>query len=1056
MDRIRNICVTLVLMCLGDAFASAAIPTCRISIDSPQLPTSKIDGAGMNPDARQASRKTKFIKAVFSQDYEISGTVEDQYGPIAGATVMEVGTSNGTATDLDGRFTLYVSNHLAEIEISCIGYVSQTYQAASMPHTIILKEDTEFLDEVVVIGYGTVKKDDMTGSITAIKAEDINRGAVVNTQDMLKGKVAGLLVTPGDGGPGSGSRIRIRGAASLNASNDPLIVIDGVPVAQGAGGAMSNPLDLLNPNDIESFSVLKDASSAAIYGSRASNGVILITTKKGHGNRPKVTYNGTVSIQSIGGTVSVMSPDELVEFYARTYPEGTAIGDRIAQLQGTSRTDWQDLIFTPAFSTEHQVSVYGNVNDMMPYRASAAYIGQGGTLRDSRYDRGTVDMSASPSFLDKHLTLDFNAKGVYSYQNYADGGTVSKAAFYNPTQDPYWRNPDGSIDYTTTNGFWNYGNGRGEAFSPNTLVGPSPLSMLYDNISNAGSYRFIGRVAVDYKVHGLEALRFNISTGLDITATDSYNGVRPGSFQAYSDTENLRIGQHTKGYNLSRSQVLEAYAGYKQIWGIHNLDVMAGYSWQNNYWASHHVTYFNETNEIKLEPGETPESRYLWYKNENYLVSFYGRINYSIDSRYVFTFSARGDGSSKFAKPYRWGFFPSAAFAWNMKQEHFLKDVGTVYALKFRFSAGLTGQQDGIGDYVHLARYSISNDPYRTYDMGTDEYMNMITPQAYDPTIRWETTMTWNVGLDYGFFDNRLNGSIDAYIRDTKDLLNSVQIPMGSNFGNRLMTNIGSIRNKGLEFSINGIPVKTKDWNVNVGMTGTFQDTKFTKLNPTDDKNYYIETGTISKGTGGYLCRQMVGYAPYTYYLYKQKYDASGKPVQNEFEDLDGDGVITDGDRYMTGKSVSPKFFYGLNIKVIYKNWDFGLNGHGSFGTWVFNDFHSANSTASLDLNSGALPNQAQFVKTTGFTAPNSARQWYSDYFLEEGSFFRLDDANLGYTFRDVGRWESDIRLAFVAQNLFVLTGYSGMDPETGAETGIDGILWPRARTYSIRLNVNF
>ena len=1020
MGRIRNICAVLALMCLGGAFASAA------------------------------------DLAANGQNYEVSGVVMDQYGPVVGATVIEVGTTNGTATGLDGKFFLSVTNHLSDIEISCVGYVSQTYQAASMPHTIILKEDAEFLDEVVVIGYGTVKKDDLTGSITAIKAEDVNRGAVVNPQDMLKGKVSGLLVIPGDGGPGSSSRIRIRGAASLNASNDPLIVIDGVPIAQGAGGAMSNPLDLLNPNDIESFSVLKDASSAAIYGSRASNGVILITTKKGQGNSLKVTYNGSASLQTISGTDSVMSASELIEFYGKIYPAGTETGDRIAQLKGSSNTNWQGLIFRPAFATEHNISIYGNRDDMMPYRASVAYNGQMGTLKESRYDRGTMDVSVSPTFLDKHLTIDLNAKGVYTFQDYSDSGTVNKAAFYDPTQDPYWRNPDGSIDYTTTNGFWNYGNGRGESFSPNTLAGPSPLSMLYDNISNAHSTRFIGRMAVDYKVHGLEALRFNVSAGLDITATDSYNGVRPGSFQAYSDTENLRIGQHTRGFNLSRSQVFESYAEYKQTWGVHSLDVMAGYSWQNNYWATHNVTYFNETNEVKLDPGETIESRYLWYKHENYLVSFYGRINYSLDSRYVFTFTARGDGSSKFAKPYRWGFFPSGAFAWNILQEPFMKGVSDVSTLKFRVSVGLTGQQDGIGDYVHLARYSISNDPYKTYDMGDDEYMNQITPQAYDPTIRWETTMTRNVGLDYGFFDNRLNGSIDAYIRDTKDLLNSVQIPMGSNFGNRLMTNIGSIRNKGIELSVNGVPVQTKDWSVHVGVNGTLQNTAFTKLNPTDDQNYYIETGTISKGTGGYLCRQMVGYAPNTYYLYKQKYDESGNPIQNEFEDIDGDGVITDGDRYMTGKSVTPDFFFGLSFKVTYKDWDFGFNGHGSVGTYVFNDFNSANSTASLDINSGALPNLADYVKQTGFTAPNSARQWYSDLFLEEASFFRMDDISLGYTFKGVSRWDADVRLAFVAQSLFVISGYSGTEPETVSENGIDSSIWPRPQTFSLRLTAKF
>ena len=1014
MDDFIKMCIALALSCAGGDFASA------------------------------------------QEGYIVSGMVEDGSGPVAGAAVVELGTSNGTSTDLDGMFSLRVAGPQAEVEISCIGYASRTFVASQIPKVITLTEDSEFLDEIVVIGYGTVKKDDLTGSVAAIKAEDINRGAVTNTQDMLKGKIAGVLITPGDGGPGSGSRIRIRGSASLNASNDPLIVIDGVPVAQGAGGAMSNPLDLLNPNDIESFTVLKDASSSAIYGSRASNGVIMITTKKGIGSRPQVSYTGSFSLQNVHKKVPVMSPGELMDFYARTYPEGTPTGDRIKEIQGTSQTDWQDLIFRTAFSTEHNVSMRGNYSSMMPYRASISYSGQQGTLHESRYDRGTIELSASPEFLDKHLTLNANVKGVYSYSDYSDGGTVGKAAFFNPTANPYWLTADNTIDYTTTNGFWNYGNGRGDAFSPNTLVGPSPLSMLYDSQSDAKSSRFIGSLAATYKVHGLEALSLNVSAGLDFTETRSYSGVRPGSFQAYTDTENLGVGQYTRGKVVSRSQVFEAYAAYKETWGIHSLDAMAGYSWQNNWSGNRYINYFNITDKPNLLPGQTVDSRYTWSNTENYLVSFYGRVNYSIDSKYVFTFTARGDGSSKFAKDYRWGFFPSGAFAWNMKNEPFLKDVKEVSALKLRLSAGLTGQQDGIGNYAHLARYNIYIDSYHKYDMGAGNYMGMLGPQAYDPTIRWETTMTWNMGVDYGFFDNRLSGSIDAYVRNTRNLLNSVQIPMGSNFGNKLMTNVGSIRNQGLEFSINGIPVQTSDLSVHVGFNGTFQSTEFTKLNPTEDNNYYIETGTISRGTGGYLCRQMVGYAPYTYFLYKQKYDSDGRPLQNEFVDLDGDGTITQADRYMTGKSVSPKFYYGLNLKVTYKDWDFGLNGHGSAGTWVFNDFASANSTSSLDLNSGALPNQARLVRKTGFTAPNSGEQWYSDYFLENASFFRLDDLNAGYTFRGIGPWESDIRIGASVQNVFVLTGYTGMDPETVSENGIDNTMWPRPRTWSLRINVNF
>ena len=1014
MDRIRSILVSVVLLCATGAALSAR------------------DG------------------------YFVSGKVVDQAGSVVGATVVEQGTQNGTVTDLEGEFALMVSGPDAVVEISCIGYSPQTFRASELPKTINLKEDSQYLDEVVVIGYGTVKKDDMTGSISAIKAEELNRGAVVNTQDLLKGKVPGLLVTPGDGGPGSGSRIRIRGSASLNASNDPLIVIDGVPIAQGAGGAMSNPLDLLNPDDIESFTILKDASAAAIYGSRASNGVIIITTKKGFTGKPKVTYTGSVSVQQISGQVPVMMPEELVDFYAQVYPKGTPTGDRIAELMGDSLTDWQDLIFRTALATDHNVSVSGNVRNMMPYRASIAYLGQQGTLKEASYDRGTVDVTLSPAFLDKHLSFDFNIKGVYSYQDYSNGSTVATAAFFNPTQYPYWLNADGTIDNTTTNGYWNYGNGRGTLFSPNVLVGPSPLSMLYDNISTAESARFIGRAAVDYKVHGFEALSFNLSVGLDITRTDSYNGVNPGSFQAYTDTANLGVGRYTTGYNLSRSQMLEAYAAYNNTWGINKLDLVAGYSWQNNYQANRSINYFNVTHKPNLNPGETVDSRYLMYRNENYLVSFYGRVNYSIDSRYVFTFTARGDGSSKFAQDHRWGFFPSGAFAWNIAHEPFLKDVKQVSTLKLRLSVGQTGQQDGIGDYVHMARYIMSNNPSYMYNMGDENFMNMLTPQAYDPTIRWETTTTYNIGADFGFFDDRLSGSVDAYVRDTKDLLNSVQVPMGSSFGNKLMTNIGSIRNKGLEFSLTGIPVQKGPWSVQVGFNGTFQNTEFTQLNVTEDDNYYIEVGTISKGTGGYLSRQMVGYAPYTYYTYKQKYDSHDNPLQNEFVDLDGDGIITEGDRYMTGKSPSPKFYYGLNVKVTCGNLDFGVNGHGSAGVWIFNDFASANSTASLDLNSGALPNQAELVKKTGFVAPNSAQQWYSDYFLENGSFFRLDDMSLGYTFRDIGQWGTDIRLAAGVQNLFILTGYSGMDPETTSEAGIDNTMWPRPRTYSLRLNVRF
>ena len=997
--------------------------------------------------------------------YEVKGIVVDALGPVIGATVIEKGTVNGVSTGLDGDYILKVASADALVEISCIGYATQTFVASQVPATVTLGEDTQFLDEVVVIGYGSVKKEDMTGSITAIKADEVNRGAVVSTQDMLKGKVSGLYVMPGNGGPGSGSTIRIRGAASLNASKDPLIIIDGVPIANGAGSGMSNPLETINPNDIESFSILKDASSAAIYGSRASNGVIIITTKKGKGSKPQVAYTGSVSVQSVDTRVPVMTASEMRDFYYTAYPEGTTEGDVIRKNMANDKyaaDDWQSLVFRTGVVTDHGVSLYGNVKDRMPYRASLGYQYQMGTLNTSDYNRGTLDFNLSPNFLDRHLTLDLSAKGVYVHNNYASDSAIGSAAFMDPTMDAYWRNEDGSIDYTTTNGFKNYGSGRGKDFTPNKLLGAGPLSQLYDNVSKAGSVRFIGKAALDYKVHGLESLKFNVSGSMDITYTDKYSGVRPGSYQAYTDSDNVGSGQYSKGYEMARSMTFEAYGNYNETFdGIHNLDIMAGYSWQNNYWQNRSISYFNHNGQPNLKAGETVDSRYLTWRNENYMVSFYARVNYSLASKYLFTFSIRTDGSSKFSPATRWGVFPSGAFAWNAKEESFLKDVSWLSVLKLRLSAGVTGQQDGIGDYVHLARYGLSSDSYQRYQMGTDAegnpiYSYWLTPQAYDPDIKWETTVNYNVGFDYGFFNDRLSGTFDLYLRDTRDLLNRVTTPMGSNYGNVVLTNIGSIRNKGVEFSVNGIPVQTNDWSVQVGFNCTFQDSRFTKLNSTDDPDYYVEVGSISKGTGSSIGRHMVGYEPYTYFAPQQIYDEKGNPIQNALLDRDNDGEITLKDYRMTGKSPLPNFFYGLNFKVSYKDWDFGFNGHGTAGNYLFNDFASANSTARFDLNAGNVPNLAYVVKRTGWKEANSGEQSYSDYFIENASFFRLDDINLGYTFRGLGRWETDMRLAFGVQNVFVITGYSGMDPECSAETGIDNTIWPRPRTYSFRLNVTF
>lgn len=984
--------------------------------------------------------------------YKVSGVVVDNTGmPVIGATVIEAGTTNGMSTDLDGSFTLTVKSANSVIDISYVGYKSVALVASSTElKRVTLQEDLQTLDEVVVIGYGAVKKNDMTGSVVAIKAEEINRGAVVSAQDMMQGKVPGVQIIPGDGGPNSNPTIRIRGMASLTASSAPLIVIDGVPIAEDGGAGMANPLSMVNPNDIESFTVLKDASATAIYGSRASNGVIIITTKKGKGNRLNVSYNGSISISHNSDEMPVMKAQEFRDYLNARFPAGTK-GDAARALMGNANTDWQDLIFRTAISHDHNVSLSGNYNDLMPYRASVGYTGQYGTLETSEYHRGTIDLSIAPSFLKKHLTVSLNAKGVYSDQQYADGSAVGAAAFMNPTVDPYWRNEDGSIDYSTTNGYWNVLSGRGTSVAPNTLFDGSPLSMLYDRNNYSRVYRFIGNATIDYKVHGFEALRFNLSLGLDWSKSDEHDGVKVGSYQAYRDTEARGIGQYTNTVNLRRNQVLEFYANLNKEWGMHHLDVMAGYSWQHFYNAGQGITYFNGTMEQKGDISRYPRSQ-----EENYLVSFYGRINYTLNSKYLFTFTMRADGSSKFSEDNRWGYFPSAAVAWNIAQENFLKDSRAVSSLKLRLSYGQTGQQ-AIGNYKYLAKYGLSNNVYDMAYMGSDGYMHYWTPEAYDPDIKWETTTTYNVGLDFGFLDGRISGSVDLYKRITEDLLNEVTTPLGANFGNMLLTNIGEMENKGVEFALNFIPVRTKDWNLSIGFNGTFQDTKFTKLNNTNDPNYAVYQGKPSKGTGGSdLVMHTVGCSPYTFYTFQQLYDAAGNPIQNAFVDRDGDGQITQSDRYNTGKSPMPDFFFGLNLKLSYKNWDFGFNGHGSIGNYAFNDYFSANSTADFDVNSGILSNYATTVKKTGWVLPNSGEQWYSDLFLEDASFFRMDDINLGYTFRNVGKSKTTIRLAAGVQNVFVITNYSGVDPEVSSAQGIDGTFWPRPRIYSLRVNVNF
>ena len=994
----------------------------------------------------------------FAQSMTVKGVVLDNTGmAIIGANVLVKGSGNGTSTNVDGNFTLK-ANKGDIITVSYIGYQPQE-QPASELMKFVLQDNEELLDEVVVIGYGTVKKTDLTGSVTAIKAEDINRGIVTSPDQMLQGKVPGLLVTPAAGDPTGSATIRIRGAASLKAKNDPLIVIDGVPVTLEGGAGMANPLASVNPNDIDTYTVLKDASATAIYGSRASNGVIIITTKKGTGDNVQVSYNSSYSLKQNSSTLDVMTGDQYRDYMRSTYA-GTSRLETVESLMGTANTNWQDLIYRTAFTTDQNLSVYGNVKGKFPYRVSMGYTYDEATLKVGDNQRANLSISMTPKFFDDHLSVNINAKGIYNKANYPNSGAVGSAISFTPTQEPYFRNADGSINKELFNGYWNWNVGG----QVSTNYGINPLSQLYDYTNRNDSWRSLGNVQLDYKIHGLEDLRLNLNLGYDVARTDGYKYAALGSVTSARNNMSGR-DLYEEYANTNSNTLLELYANYNKQFGIHHLDVMAGYSWQHNYVKYDNISYYNANrDEIYLD---SPSDR-----REYYLLSFFGRVNYSIDSKYLFTFSLRDDASSRFSKENRWGLFPSAAFAWNIVEEDFIKDHQTPLSnLKVRLGWGRTGQQDiGIDNcYAYQPRYIISTSPnmmipgFPGLGDGVDGYAYTISPMAYNKNIKWETTETYNVGVDFGFLNGRISGSVDAYWRHTYDLLNDIPTPLGSNFSNTVITNVGDMENKGVEVSLNFVPIETKDLHWDINLNGTWQDTKITKLSNVPTEDYLgVRVGSNLSGTSGYSSLYRVGYAPYTYHLFQQVYDSNGNPIENALVDRNGDGQITQDDRYVTGKSIMPYFYFGISTQIIYKNWDFGFNAHGSLGGYALNKVAKDNSSGYKDdYTKGYIDNLMPICQKTGWTESLSEFQHFSDMFLEDASFFRMDDINVGYTFDKIKNWKGKIRIGASVQNVFVITKYSGLDPELtvngdGDLDGVDQNLIPRPRLYTLRLNINF
>lgn len=844
----------------------------------------------------------------FAQQIVVKGIVKDTTGePIIGANVIVKGTTNGTITDFDGNFLLN-ANKGDIIIISFIGYRSQEAQAAASMN-IILKDDTELLDEVVVIGYGSVKKDDLSGSVVAIKAEEMNKGAVTSPQELIMGKVPGLSVSQGDGAPGAGSTIRIRGGASLNASNDPLIVIDGVPVSNDAAPGTPNALATINPNDIETFTVLKDASATAIYGSRASNGVIIIQTKKGTQDKIKVSYSGTFTAKDPYKRIETLDAQSFREVMQAQYPEGTAQSadiQRILNVYPNQSTDWQDAIYQTGLSTDQNIGIAGKAG-FMPFRISLGYNTEKGTLKTSKYERYTGAVNLSPKFFDNHLSVDINVKGTINKNRFADSGAVGAAAFFDPTKPIY----DEENRY---NGYWNWGIVQGAQAD---LATQNPLSLLYDRNNHGTTKRSLGNIQLDYKIHGLEDLHANLNLGYDVAKTTGRNFVNSNSVQSSLDKTFTGLGQGNTWNNLRRNHLLDFYMNYaKNIESIKsNFDIMAGYSWQHFYYANHDITYSNPTEDLGAKEGYTYDENERHYIRddhrripyENYLISFFGRLNYNFMDRYLLTATLRRDGSSRFSENNRWGLFPSAALAWTISNEPFMKATENVLSkLKLRLGYGVTGQQE-IGDYQYITSYSFSTNPNTTY-LGT----TLLKPNGYSPDLKWEQTTTYNVAIDFGFLNNRINGSIEYYQKHTKDLLNTISAAAGTNFINLITANVGKMKNKGVEANVNAIAIQSKDFTWEVGYNITWNDSKITKLTTTFNPDYQgIDAGTNQK--------HQVGEMPGTFYLYQQVYDENGKPIQNAFVDRNNDGQITEADRYLTHKSPMAKVYMGFSSQFSYK-----------------------------------------------------------------------------------------------------------------------------------------
>jgi len=993
--------------------------------------------------------------SIFAQSGVVTGKVIDVLdgSTLPGATVVIKGTTTGTSTDMDGEYSITVDPNTTLV-ISYVGYSPQ--EIVVSPGTelnVALESESMGLDEVLVIGYGTQKKDDATGAVTAISSQDFNQGQIVSSTSLIAGKVAGVQVVSGGGAPGEGNTIRIRGGSSLSALNDPLVVIDGVAMNSDAVNGARNALNNINPNDIESFNILKDASATAIYGSRASNGVIIITTKKGKIGQPlQFTYDGKFSFFTPTRTIDVLSADEFRTELNRAVDEGRISGASLDLLDDNGvETNWQDEIFSNAFGQDHYLSAKG-ATKWMPYRVSIGYTNQDGILLNDNFTRFTGGFALDPRFLDDHLTISLSGQFGYNQNRFADRAAISGALQFDPTKPVYSDavyNPtipgtDGQTEATNYQGYWAWIQSNGSPVDQAT-TNPVALLNLREDLSQVRT--FVGSAKVDYKLHPLPELKFTLNLGTDRSWSDGTIAV---PFDAAWEYDPQNGGGVNNNYNQERlNDLLEFYITYdKYVESIQSqFTLMGGYSWQH-----FRRDEFSDNRNIPHRPTDTLIQNTFTDATEYYLVSFYGRLNYTFGNRYMLTATIRDDGTSRFAEDNRWGLFPSVALGWKINEEAFLRDSKVISQLKLRLGWGITGQQALTEDdnYPYLPRYT-SSLPTANYQFG-DIFYTTMRAEGYDSNIKWEETTTWNIGLDYGFANDRFYGSIDAYFRETKDLINFIPVPAGSNLTNYLLTNIGTMENRGVEFSIVTRPVVTEKWYWEVGFNATYNVNEITKLTASDDPDYLGEpTGGIAGGVGNNIQIHSVGHPASSFFVLEQVYDENGNPIEGLYVDRDGDGEITNADKYHYEQPAA-QLYFGLNSSVRYGNWDFSFSGRANFGNYVYNNVASENGVYErLYRPEGPyLSNIASYVYNTNFQSP----RYMSDYYVQNASFFRMDYLSLSYLFANLGGSRVSLRISGTVNNAFTISNYEGLDPEIF--DGIDNNIYPRPRAYVLGVNLVF